>query len=116
MPGITAALGCAAQAAIPLTGRQVASSLLLVTGHACDGADAVDAAMIARHRGTTAIYMGLAALARLAPKLLAASLDPAVPASVIEAGGSRAMRCLRARFAEGGADPKAHRRAASVGA
>lgn len=99
VPGVTAALGCAAQAAIPLTQRHVANSLLLVTGHACDGADAPDAALIARHGGTTAIYMGLAALARLAPRLIAAGLDPATPAAVVEAGGSRAMRCLRAPFA-----------------
>lgn len=84
---------------IPLTRRHVANSLLLVTGHACDGADVPDAALIAGHRGTTAIYMGLAALARLAPRLIEAGLDPATPAAVIESGGSRAMRCLRAPFA-----------------
>jgi uroporphyrin-III C-methyltransferase/precorrin-2 dehydrogenase/sirohydrochlorin ferrochelatase len=99
VPGVTAALACAAQAAIPLTQRHVANSLLLVTGHACDGAASPDAELIARHRGTTAIYMGLAALARLAPRLIAAGLDPATPAAAIEAGGSRAMRCLRAPFA-----------------
>ncbi len=89
VPGITAALACAAQAQIPLTHRTLARSLTLVTGHA----DGLDFAALARAE-TLAIYMGAAALPRLRDGLLGAGLDAATPAVLVERGGTERQRAL----------------------
>ena len=94
VPGITAALACAAQARIPLTHRDAARSLTFVTGHTKDGVLSVDFAALARG-GTLAVYMGVATLPRLRDGLLIAGIDPATPAALIESGGTWAQRTLR---------------------
>ncbi len=93
VPGITAALACAAQARIPLTHRDAARSLTFVTGHTKDGQLSVDFAALARG-GTLAVYMSVATLPQLRDGLLSAGLDPATPAALIERGGTRAQRTL----------------------
>ena len=93
VPGITAALACAAQAAIPLTHRDAARSLTFVTGHTRDGVLDVDFAAAARG-GTLAVYMGLMSLPGLRDGLRDAGLDPHTPAALIERGGTRAQRVL----------------------
>ncbi len=90
VPGITAALACAAATGMPLTHREHARSLTLVTGHA----DGLDYPALARAE-TLAIYMGAAALPRLRDGLLAAGLDPATPAALVERGGTERQRVLR---------------------
>src|SRR6478736_2040045 len=52
VPGITAALGCAASAGIPLTHRDHAQACVLVSGHTRDGETALDWQMLARPRQT----------------------------------------------------------------
>jgi uroporphyrin-III C-methyltransferase/precorrin-2 dehydrogenase/sirohydrochlorin ferrochelatase len=96
VPGITAALACAAQAGIPLTHRAHARSLVLVTGHTSEGKLDVDFAWLARHAGTTAIYMGVASLPALAEGLLTHGLNPKTPAALIENGGRPEQRSLLA--------------------
>ena len=63
VPGITAALGCAASAGIPLTHRDHAQACVFVTGHPKDGDVALDWPMLARPRQTVVIYMGAEDLA-----------------------------------------------------
>ncbi len=89
VPGVTAALACAAQAGIPLTHRDASQSLTFVTGHTPD----LDWPTLARS-GTLAVYMGLAALPRLRDGLLGAGLDPATPAALVENGGRDEQRLL----------------------
>ncbi len=93
VPGVTAALACAAQAAIPLTHRDAARSVTFATGHTKDGRLDLDFAQLARG-GTIAVYMGIVTLPLLRDGLLAAGLDPATPAALIERGGTRAQRLL----------------------
>ena len=87
VPGVTAALACAAQARIALTHRGVARSVTLLTGHTRDGVPDLDFAAAARSGGTLAIYMGLATLPRLRDGLLGHGLAPDLPAALIENGG-----------------------------
>ncbi len=90
VPGVTAALACAAQAGIPLTHRDASQSLTFVTGHTAE----LDWPTLARS-GTLAVYMGLSALPRLRDGLLGAGLDPDTPAALVENGGRDAQRLLR---------------------
>lgn len=93
VPGITAALACAAQAGIPLTHRAVARTLTLVTGHTQDGKLDVDFAQLVRG-GTVAVYMGLVTLPGMRDGLLAAGLPHGTPAALVESGGTPRQREL----------------------
>ncbi len=94
VPGVTAALACAAQAGIPLTHRDATRTVTFATGHTKDGRLELDFAQLARG-GTLAIYMGIVTLSLLRDGLLAAGLDPTTPAALIERGGTRAQRVLK---------------------
>lgn len=73
VPGVTAGIGAAAYAGIPITHRDCASCAMFVTGH--DDPDSpqcrVDWPMLARFQGTIAIYMGVTRLVRIAQVLIA---------------------------------------------
>jgi uroporphyrin-III C-methyltransferase/precorrin-2 dehydrogenase/sirohydrochlorin ferrochelatase len=94
VPGITAALACAAQARIPLTHREAARSLTLITGHTKDGDLDIDFAAVARAGGTLAVYMGLVTLPKLRDGLFAHGLHRQTPAALIERGGTADQRTL----------------------
>jgi len=95
VPGITAAAGCAAAAGIPLTHRDHASAVTLVTGHGTHGLPQVDWSTLAAPGQTLAIYMGLATAAPLTARLLAAGLPPETPVAVIENGTLPTQRVHR---------------------
>ena len=87
VPGITAALGCAAAAGIPLTHRDHAQALTVVTAQGKDGEDpALDWRALARDRQTLAIYMGGSAAGQIAGNLIAHGRDAQAPAAVIVNG------------------------------
>ncbi|RAI56164.1 siroheme synthase CysG [Roseicella frigidaeris] len=98
VPGVTAALACAAGAGIPLTHREAARAVTFVTGHRRDGG--VDVSGLVRPGQTLAIYMGIAMLPAIRDGLVADGLDPATPAAVIERGGTARQRVLRGTLAE----------------
>src|SRR5690606_28489304 len=64
IPGITAALACAAYAGIPLTHRDHAQSVRFVTAHCRDSLDGLDWRALAQEKQTLAVYMGVAGLER----------------------------------------------------
>jgi len=98
VPGVTAALACAAGAGIPLTHRDCARAVTFVTGHRRDGG--VDVAGLVRPGQTLAIYMAIAMLPQIHDGLVADGLDPATPAAVVERGGTSRQRVLRGTLAE----------------
>lgn len=84
IPGITAALGAAAELQLPLTDRRHAQRLQFVTGHARSGrAPQHDWASLARDDVTTVFYMGARTFAEMLPQMLAAGLPPDMPALAI---------------------------------
>jgi uroporphyrin-III C-methyltransferase / precorrin-2 dehydrogenase / sirohydrochlorin ferrochelatase len=98
VPGITAALGAAAELALPLTGRQHSRRLQFVTGHAKD-ADVPnhDWKSLADPAATTVFYMGARTFPAKLKRLLAAGLDPETPALVVSSSTtprSRHVFCL----------------------
>jgi uroporphyrin-III C-methyltransferase len=84
VPGISAALGAAASAGIPLTHRDCASSVTLATAHAAREADAaVDLAANLPARGTIVFYMGLGRLHETCAALVAGGRAKDTPAAVV---------------------------------
>ena len=100
VPGITAALGCAAAAGIPLTHRDYAQALVIATAEGKAGEPELDWAALAKPRQTLAIYMGIGAAARVAERLLAGGLAASTPIAVIENGTRPDQRVLTGRLAE----------------
>ena len=83
-PGITAAIGGAAYAGIPLTHRDHAQACVFVTGHGKDGKIDLDWTALLQPRQTVAIYMGLRNVEALTRELIARGADPDLPAAVID--------------------------------
>ena len=100
VPGVTAALACAAQEGIPLTHRAVARGVTFVTGHTRDGHLDLDMAPLVAGRTTLAVYMGIVSLPQLRAGLLANGLDPRTPAALIESGGTPDHRALHGTLDE----------------
>ena len=96
VPGITAALGVAAYAGIPLTHRDCAQSCVFVTGHLKDGTMDLDWPALARPRQTIVVYMGLVGLAELCQRLIEHGMKPTTPAAVVERGTSQSQRVITA--------------------
>jgi len=94
VPGVTAALGCAAYAGIPLTHRECAHGVTFVTGHLRRGLLVQDWARLARPGQTLVIYMGLQALPELARQLIAHGAPPTLPGALIAHGTTPAQRVV----------------------
>ena len=94
VPGITAALGCAAEAGVPLTFRREATRLSIVTANTADGADKIDWTGLADRTTTVAIYMGLTAAAAVRDGLVSAGRDPQTPVAVLTRGTRPDSRSL----------------------
>ena len=86
VPGVTAALGGAAEAGLPLTFRNEATRLSFVSAHRAEEAAATDWSGLADAQTTVVVYMGLAAAAGVRDGLIAAGRDPKTPAAVIARG------------------------------
>jgi len=94
VPGITAALGAAAAAALPLTHRRLARSVTFVSGHTDDGA-LPDWRFFANPHHTVVFYMGVAQLPTIVARLRAAGAAAAHPVAIIERATLPEQRILR---------------------
>jgi uroporphyrin-III C-methyltransferase/precorrin-2 dehydrogenase/sirohydrochlorin ferrochelatase len=101
VPGITAALGCAASIGVPLTHRRLASAVSFVSGHTA-GENEHEAAWpaLAAQGHTLAIYMGATAAAAVRDRLLGAGAPPTTPVAMVENGSRPDQRVSVGRLAD----------------
>ena len=100
VPGITAAIACGAYAGIPLTHRDHAQSVRLVTAHAGEAMDDIDWAALAQERQTLALYMGVAGLGTIRDRLVAHGRAATTPAAIVENASRPGQRVVLATLAE----------------
>ena len=83
VPGITAGLGAAAAAGIPLTHRGLAQSVTFVTATGAGAVD-VDWTALARRNQTVVFYMSAAQVELISRQLLERGLPPDYPVALLE--------------------------------
>lgn len=97
VPGITAASGCAAATGIPLTHRDFAAGVSLMTAHRCEGAQDYDwSSLTADRQRTLVFYMGLAQARHIATELMLHGLPGKTPVALVSKGSTpqqKAVRC-----------------------
>ena len=88
VPGVTAALACAAYAGIPLSHRDYGSSISFLTGHEDIEKESlrVNFAKFAEVGGTLCVYMGIGKISEITQKLLAGGLPSDKPAAIVSHG------------------------------
>ncbi|MEB8479335.1 siroheme synthase CysG [Cronobacter malonaticus] len=102
VPGITAASGCSAYAGLPLTHRDYAQSVRLITGHLKNGGE-FDWHNLAAEKQTLVFYMGLNQAAAIQEKLIEHGMDPQMPVALVENGTSVKQRVVAGVLSELGA-------------
>jgi len=93
VPGITAASGCSAYSGIPLTHRDYAQSVRLITGHLKTGGE-LDWANLAAEKQTLVFYMGLNQAATIQVQLIAHGMESDMPVALVENGTSVKQRVV----------------------
>jgi uroporphyrinogen III methyltransferase/synthase len=96
VPGVTAGLGAAAFAGIPLTHRSYSSAVAFVTGHEDPAKQipSIDWEALARFPGTLVFYMGVARLGGIASALIAHGKAPDTPAALVHWATTPRQRTL----------------------
>ncbi|WP_115530991.1 uroporphyrinogen-III C-methyltransferase [Xanthomonas campestris] len=108
VPGITAAVACAAYAGIPLTHRDHAQSLRLITAHCKDSLDTLDWHALGQERQTLAFYMGVAGLDSIQQRLLQAGRAADTPFALVENGSRLEQRVVTGTLSQLAATARLH--------
>jgi uroporphyrin-III C-methyltransferase len=99
IPGISAALGGAAEAMLPLTHRDASSAVSFVAGQ-CKGLTDQDWSGLAGKGRTLVIYMGVATAHDIAEKLIADGVAPDMPVAVLERVSRPDARAIQTLLAD----------------
>ena len=93
VPGVTSAFAVPAYNGIPVTHRDYASSVHVITGHKKkDEPLDIDFEALVRAGGTDVFLMGVSTLPLICNGMLAAGLDPQTPAAILERGTTAGQR------------------------
>ena len=99
VPGVTSAIAAPAYAGIPLTHRDYASSVAIITGHRAENAErSVNWADIAGSVDTIVILMGVGELESIANQLIEGGLNPNTPVALIEWGTLKQQRSITGKI------------------
>ena len=98
VPGITAAIACAAYSGIPLTHRDYAQSVRFVTAHCKLSLDTLDWAALAQERQTLAVYMGVSSINVFQDQLLQHGRHASTPFAIVENGSRKNQRVITGRL------------------
>ncbi|MDA0707133.1 MAG: siroheme synthase CysG [Proteobacteria bacterium] len=93
VPGISAALGCAAYAGIPLTLRGVSGSVTLATAR-LDNDLGSDWPQLLNAGHTLALYMGVSSIPDISQQLLHRGVSPDLPIAIVENGTTPQQRTI----------------------
>ncbi|WP_249011726.1 uroporphyrinogen-III C-methyltransferase [Conexibacter sp. DBS9H8] len=98
VPGVTAGIAAPAYAGIPVTHRDLASSVAFLTGHEdpAKTESAHDWDALAAFPGTLCVYMGVRQLEGIAARLIRGGRDPDEPAALVQRGTFPTQRTVRA--------------------
>jgi uroporphyrinogen III methyltransferase/synthase len=116
VPGVTSGVAAPAYAGIPVTHRNVATSVAFVTGHEdpTKGRPDVDWEKLANGADTLVLYMGVGRLAEISKGLIAAGRSPATPVACVRWGTAPeqltitgTLQDIADRVAEAGLKPPA---------
>jgi uroporphyrinogen III methyltransferase / synthase len=102
VPGVTAGIGAAAYAGIPLTHREVTTSVAFVTGHEHPGKESseIDWERLSLGSGTVVFYMGMKNLPQIAANLIAHGRSPETPVALIRWGTRAEQEVLSGTLAD----------------
>ncbi|MCL1983753.1 MAG: uroporphyrinogen-III C-methyltransferase [Clostridiales bacterium] len=85
VPGVTSAIAGAAYAGIPVTHRDFASSVQIITGHAKNNETlAIDYDAVVRAGGTLVFVMGVENVRNICAGCIAAGMEDGMPAAIVE--------------------------------
>jgi uroporphyrin-III C-methyltransferase/precorrin-2 dehydrogenase/sirohydrochlorin ferrochelatase len=94
VPGVTAALACAASAGIPLTHRDHSAAVRFIAAHQREGMTAAAWDSLASSTDTLVVYMVVAGLAEFCARLTRHGRPRSTPVAVIENGSRPEQRVL----------------------
>jgi len=99
VPGVSSAIAVPAYAGIPVTHRGVAASFVVLTAREEGGEIEADVAELSVGAETIVLLMGVAALDKIARRLIDSGREPAEPAAAIEWGTTSKQRVVVADLA-----------------
>lgn len=99
VPGVTAALGCAAYSGIPLTQRGMSGAVTFATAR-LDGGARPEWAALVRPGHTLVLYMTAAAAAETAAELVRHGAAAETPAAIVEHGTTSRQRVISGTLAD----------------
>jgi len=94
VPGITAAIGCAAATQIPLTHRDHAHAVTFITGHRQQGKMYINWDLALQKDSTVVFYMGLSNLQEITSELIARGCPEDKPFAVVAQGTAETQQVL----------------------
>lgn len=101
VPGVTSSLAVPAYNDIPVTHRDYASSVHIITGHRKrEDQESIDYRALVRAKGTLVFLMGVTMLPDIRRKLLEAGMRPDVPAAILQEGTTAGQRKVIATVGE----------------
>ena len=106
VPGVTSALGAAAAAGIPLTHRQISSSLVLVTGQSAASRDDGDWSVLAASGSTLVVYMPGSNYCETFSRLTRAGFAGETSCAIVSRATTPEQRIFRTTVADLSAAPR----------